>query len=56
MEFSHMHTAQRAIRRLALIGWLGLFGLTGLSAHVAEAAAPPGTNPPRQHDPFSQTE
>jgi hypothetical protein len=41
MEFSHMHTAQRAIRRLALIGWLGLFGLTGLSAHVAEAAAPP---------------
>ena len=36
-----MHTAKRAIRRLALIGWLGLFGLTGLSAHLAQAAAPP---------------
>jgi hypothetical protein len=41
MEFSLMHTAQRAIRRLALFGWLGLFGLAGLSAQVAEAAAPP---------------
>ena len=36
-----MHTAQRAIRRLALIGWLGLFGLAGLPAHPAQAAAPP---------------
>ena len=41
MEFFHMLTAQRAIHRLAVIGWLGLFGLTGLSARVAEAAAPP---------------
>ena len=41
MEFSLMHTAQRAIRRLAFIGWLGLVGLTGLPAHLAQAAAPP---------------
>ena len=41
MEFSLMHTAQRAIRRLAFIGWLGLFGMTGLPAHLAQAAAPP---------------
>ena len=36
-----MQMAQRAIRRLAFIGWLGLFGLTGLPAHLAQAAAPP---------------
>jgi hypothetical protein len=41
MEFSHMQMVQRAIRRFALIGSLGLFGLTGLSAHLAQAAAPP---------------
>jgi hypothetical protein len=36
-----MQTAQRAIRRLAFIGWLGLFGVTGLPADLVEAAAPP---------------
>ncbi len=36
-----MHTAKRAIRRLALIGWLGLFGWTALSLQLAQAAAPP---------------
>ena len=36
-----MQTAQRAIRRLAFIGWLGLFGVTGLPADPAQAAAPP---------------
>ena len=36
-----MHTAKRAIRRLALIGWLGVFGCTGLSAQLATAATPP---------------
>jgi len=36
-----MHKAKRAIRRLALFGCLGLFGWMGLSAHTAEAAAPP---------------
>ncbi len=36
-----MQMAQRAIRRLAFIGWLGLFGMTGLPAHLAQAAAPP---------------
>ncbi len=36
-----MHTAQRAIRRLAFTGWLGLVGLTGLPAGTAQAAAPP---------------
>src|SRR5271156_2691062 len=41
MECSLMHTAERAIRRLALIGWMGLFGLTGLLAQPARAAAPP---------------
>jgi hypothetical protein len=40
MEFSLMQTAQRAIRRLAFIGWLGLMGMTGLPAHLVEAAAP----------------
>jgi hypothetical protein len=41
MEFSLMHMAQGAIRRLAFAGWLGLIGLTGLPAHTACAAAPP---------------
>src|SRR6202044_3314963 len=41
MEFSLMHTAQRAIRRLAFTGWLGFVGLSGLPAPLAEAAAPP---------------
>jgi len=36
-----MHTAERAIRRLALIGWMGLFSLTGLLAQPARAATPP---------------
>jgi hypothetical protein len=36
-----MHTAERAIRRLALFGWIGLFGLTGLLAQPARAATPP---------------
>ena len=36
-----MHTAKRAIRRLALVGWLGVSGLAGLSAHLAQAATPP---------------
>jgi hypothetical protein len=36
-----MQTAQRATRRLALIGWLGLFGLIGWAAPKAMAAAPP---------------
>ncbi len=36
-----MHTAQRAIRRLAFTGWLGLVALAGLPAQVALAAAPP---------------
>jgi hypothetical protein len=36
-----MQTAQRAIRRLALIGWLGLFGGMGWPAPQAMAAAPP---------------
>jgi hypothetical protein len=41
MEFSHMHTAQRAIRRLAFSGLLGLAGLLGFSASSAVAATPP---------------
>jgi hypothetical protein len=36
-----MHTAKRAIRRLVLIGWMGFFGLMGLSAPLAQAATPP---------------
>ena len=36
-----MQTAQRAIRRLALIGWLGLFGGMAWPAPRAQAAAPP---------------
>ena len=36
-----MHMAKRAIRRLAFIGWLGLVGMAGLPAHLAQAAAPP---------------
>jgi hypothetical protein len=41
MECSLMRTAQRAILRLALVGWLGLLDLSGLSANLALAAAPP---------------
>ena len=41
MEFSVMHTAKRAIRRSALIGWLGLWALTGLPGRLVQAAAPP---------------
>jgi hypothetical protein len=33
--------AKRAILRLALVGWLGLSGLSGLRANLAQAAAPP---------------
>ena len=37
-----MHTAKRAIRRLALIGWLGLFWPDGSVRRTsAQAAAPP---------------
>jgi hypothetical protein len=36
-----MHTAQRAIRRFALIACLGLMALTGLPALSAQAATPP---------------
>jgi hypothetical protein len=36
-----MHTAQRAIRRFALIAWLGLMALTGLPALSTQAATPP---------------
>jgi hypothetical protein len=41
MECQVMRTAKRAILRLALVGWLGLSGLSGLTAHLAQAAAPP---------------
>lgn len=41
MECQVMRTAKRAILRLALVGWLGLSGLTGLTANFAQAAAPP---------------
>ncbi|MDR3620657.1 MAG: hypothetical protein P4L85_14995 [Paludisphaera borealis] len=36
-----MPKAKRAILRLALVGWLGLSGLVGLQANLAQAAAPP---------------
>ncbi|MGZ3353622.1 MAG: hypothetical protein ACXVBO_02005 [Isosphaeraceae bacterium] len=36
-----MHMAKRAILRLALVGWLGLSGFSGLTANLAQAAAPP---------------
>jgi hypothetical protein len=36
-----MDTAKRAIRPLALIGWLGLFGGMALPLPLAQAAAPP---------------
>jgi hypothetical protein len=41
MEFTLMHTAQRASRRLAFTAWLGLVGVLGLPADRALAAAPP---------------
>ena len=42
-----MHTAQRAIRRLALIGWLGLVGLPGLPAQLGTGRGTPGASPSR---------
>jgi hypothetical protein len=36
-----MHTAERAIRRLALVAWMGLFGFSALLAQPARAATPP---------------
>ena len=36
-----MRIPMRAILRLALVGWLGLAGLSGLAANLAQAAAPP---------------
>ena len=36
-----MRMAKRAILRLALVGWVGLSGLSGLGANLAQAAAPP---------------
>jgi hypothetical protein len=41
LESFLMHTAQRAIRRLALWGCVGFLSLAGLPAHLAQAAAPP---------------
>ena len=41
MECQVMRMAKRAILRLALVGWLGLSGFSGLEANPAEAAAPP---------------
>jgi hypothetical protein len=41
MECQVMRTAKQAIVRLALVGWLGLSGLTGLRANLAQAATPP---------------
>jgi len=36
-----MRMAKRAILRLALVGWLGLSGFSGLTANLAQAATPP---------------
>ena len=36
-----MRMAKQAILRLALVGWLGLSGISGLTANLAQAAAPP---------------
>ena len=36
-----MRMAKRAILRLAVVGWLGLSGLSGGTANLAQAAAPP---------------
>ena len=44
-----MRTAKRAILRLALIGWLGLVGLSGLPAQPGSGRGTPGAGPPR-HD------
>ncbi len=41
MECHVMRMAKRAILRLALVGWLGVSGLAGLSANLAQAATPP---------------
>jgi hypothetical protein len=41
MEFSLMHKAKRATRRLALLGWLALSAAAGLATHPARAATPP---------------
>ena len=41
MECQVMRMAKRAILRLALVGWLGMTGLVGLQANIAQAAAPP---------------
>src|SRR3954452_15244956 len=41
MECQVMRMAKRAILRLALVGWLGVSGLAGLSANLAQAATPP---------------
>ncbi len=41
MECQLMRTAKRAILRLALVGWLGLSGFSGLTAKFAQAATPP---------------
>src|SRR4051794_3934427 len=41
MECQLMRMAKRAILRLALVGWVGLSGLSGLGANLAQAAAPP---------------
>ncbi len=36
-----MRMAKRAILRLALVGWIGLSGYSGLTANLAQAATPP---------------
>ena len=41
MECQVMRMAKRAILRLALVGWLGVSGLAGLGANLAQAATPP---------------
>src|SRR4051812_15321406 len=41
MECQVMRMAKRAFLRLALVGWLGLSGFSGLTANLAQAATPP---------------